>query len=153
MKIKPERSIENNMYTTVIKPTEFGTSDISSTEELEILKDTPQILKYSDIKFEDKFAVKDGLPEISTDPDAVTVTLKPINKEFAIDEDFEISFSVDAKNIPDSEVDGTVFTNKYTLAMAKVILFETKVINQIKKLLEEARSHVTSFEETTEQTL
>lgn len=153
MKIKPERTIENNIYTTVIKPTEFGTSDISSTEELEILKDTPQILKYSDIKFEDKFTVKDGLPEISTDLGAVTVTLKPINKEFAINEDFEISFSVDAKNIPDSEVDGTVFTNKYTLAMAKVILFETKVIDQIKKLLEEARSHVTSFEETVEQTL
>lgn len=153
MKIKPERSIENDVYSTVIKPIEFGTSDITSVEELEILKDTPQTLKYSDIKFEDKFTVKDGLPEISSDPDAVTVTLKPVNKEFTLDEDFEFSCSVDAKNIPDSEVDGTVFTNKYSLAMAKVILFETKVIEQIKKLLEDARSHVTTFEITQEQTL
>lgn len=37
--------------------------------------------------------------------------------------------------------------------MAKVILYETKVIAQIKKLLDVARSHVTTFEQTVEQTL
>ena len=43
MKILPERSIENDIYTTVIKPTEFGTATVTADAEIEMLKDTPQI--------------------------------------------------------------------------------------------------------------
>ena len=70
-----------------------------------------------------------------------------------LDENFEVSISIDAKKILDSELDGTVFTDKHVLAQAKVILFETKVIARVKELLEIARSHVNSFEETIEHTL
>ena len=75
------------------------------------------------------------------------------NKEFTLDENFEVSLSVDANKIVDAELDGTVFIDKHDLAMAKVILYETKVIAQVKKLLDVARSHVTTFEQTVEQTL
>lgn len=153
MKILPLRSIENNVYTVVIKPSSFGTETATADEELEMLKDTPQYLKYSDIEFKEKFKVEKKLPVISTDPDAVEVTLELTNKEFLINENMEISLSIDANKIADSEVDGTVFTCKHELAMAKVILFETKVIKKIKELLDVARSHVTAFEETDEQTL
>lgn len=153
MQILPDRNIENDVYSTVIKPTEFGTETVTSSDEIEMLKDTPQILRYADIDFKDKFIITNKIPTISSDPNAVEVYLKLNNKEFIIDENFEVSLSIDANKIIDAELDGTIFTNKHDLAMAKVILFETKVIAQIKKLLEEARSHVTSFEETVEQTL
>lgn len=153
MKILPIRSIENDTYTTVIKPSEFGTASVTAENELAMLADTPQMLRYADIEFKDKFIVSDGLPVVSTEANAVEVNLDLNNKEFMLDENFEVSLSIDAKKILDSELDGTVFTDKHVLAQAKTILFETKVIARIKELLEIARSHVNSFEETIEQTL
>ncbi len=153
MKILPLRSIESDTYTTVIKPSEWGTASVTAESELEMLADTPQLLRYADIDFKDKFVITNGIPQISTDESAVEVTLDLNNKEFILDENFEVSLSVDAKKILDAELDGAVFTDKHQLAQAKTILFETKVISRIKKLLEIARSHVNSFEETVEQTL
>ncbi len=153
MKILPLRSIENDTYTTVIKPSEWGTASVTAESELAMLADTPQLLRYADIDFKDKFVVTNGIPQISTDEGAVEVTLDLNNKEFILDENFEVSLSVDAKKILDAELDGTVFTDKHQLAQAKTILLETKVISRIKELLEIARSHVNSFEETVEQTL
>lgn len=153
MKILPLRSIENDTYTTVIKPSEWGTATVTAENELSMLADTPQILRYADVEFKDKFVITNGIPTISTDPSAVEVTLDLNNKEFLLDENFEVSLSVDAKKILDTELDGTVFTNKHELAQAKTILFETKIISRIKELLDIARSHVNAFEETVEQTL
>lgn len=153
MKILPVRSIENDTYTTVVKPSEWGTASVTAENELEMLADTPQLLRYADIDFKDKFIVSDGLPVVSTEANAVEVNLDLNNKEFILDENFEVSISIDAKKILDSELDGTIFIDKHVLAQAKVILFETKVIARVKELLEIARSHINSFEETIEQTL
>lgn len=153
MKILPLRSIENDTYTTVIKPSEWGTATVTAENELAMLADTPQILRYADVEFKDKFVITNGIPTISTDLSAVEVTLDLNNKEFLLDENFEVSLSVDAKKILDAELDGTVFTDKHKLAQAKTILFETKIISRIKELLDIARSHVNTFEETVEQTL
>lgn len=153
MKILPIRSIESDTYTTVIKPSEWGTASVTAENELAMLEDTPQLLRYADIEFKDKFIVSDGLPVVSTEANAVEVNLDLNNKEFMLDENFEVSISIDAKKILDSELDGTIFADKHVLAQAKTILFETKVIARIKELLEIARSHVNSFEETIEQTL
>lgn len=153
MKILPERTIENDTYTTVIRPSEWGTASVTAENELAMLADTPQMLRYADIEFKDTFIITNGIPVISTDPTAVEVTLDLNNKEFLLDADFEVLLSVDAKKIIDSELDGIIFTDKHELAQAKTILFETKVISRIKELLDIARSHVNSFEETVEQTL
>lgn len=153
MKILPIRSIENDTYTTVIKPSEWGTASVTAESELAMLEDTPQLLRYADIEFKEKFIASDGLPVVSSEEDAIEVSLDLNNKEFMLDENFEVSISIDAKKILDSELDSTVFTDKHVLAQAKVILFETKVIARIKELLGIARSHVNNFEETIEQTL
>lgn len=153
MKILPERGISKDTYSTLLKPSEWGTASVTAENELAMLEDTPQLLRFADIEFKDKFIVSDGLPVLSTESNAVEVTLDLNNKEFVLDENFKVSISIDAKKILDSELDGTVFTDKHVLAQAKVILFETKVIARVKELLEIARSHVNSFEETIEQTL
>lgn len=153
MKILPERSIENDVYTTIIKPSEWGTADKTEQQELDMLADTPQILRYADIDFKDNFIISNGNPVIDADDDSVEVKLDLNNKEYLLDENFEVSISVDAKKILDSELDDMVFTDKHLLAQAKVILFETKIINRVKELLEIARAHVNSFEETVEVSL
>lgn len=153
MKILPQRSIEKDVYSVNIKPLEWGTATVTAEEELEMLKDTPQTLKYSDIDFTEKFKVVDGLPVVSSDEDAVEVTLELNNKKFVLDENFEVSISVDANKISAEEIDDTVLTDKYLVAQAKVIAYETKVLAQIKKLLDEARAHVNTFEDTVEVNL
>lgn len=153
MKILPERSIENDIYTTVIRPLEWGTATVTAESELEMLADTPQTLRYADIEFKEKFKVVDGLPVVSADEDAVEVSLDLNNKEFLLNENFEVSLSVDANKVISSEIDDTVLTDKYLVAQAKIITYETKVLTRIKTLLDEARAHVNTFEETTEVNL
>ena len=156
MKILPERNIENDVYTTVIRPLIFGTETMTSQEEIEMLKNTPKTLAYADINFTGKFKVIDGLPVMSEDTDAVKVSLNLNNKEYIIDENLELSLSIDANDINKvslAEIDSVVLTDKYLVAQAKIILYETKVLARIKELLDEARSHMNTFEDTVEVNL
>lgn len=76
----------------------MGTASVTAESELAMLEDTPQLLRYADIEFKDKFVVSDnGLPVASTETNAVEVSLDLNNKEFILDENFEVSLSIDAK--------------------------------------------------------
>ena len=152
MKILPERTIENNAYKTVIKPSEMGDSIRTAQQEIDLLADFPQILRYSDIEFKGNFIVTDGIPVLSDDPSAVEVVLDLNNKEYTIGQDMEISLEVSAEKVGSAEIND-VLTDALMVAQAKVILFETRVMAKIKELLDIARSHVNTFEETVEQTL
>lgn len=152
MKILPVRTIENNAYKTVIKPSEMGDSIRTAQQEIDLLADFPQILRYSDIEFKGNFIVTDGIPVLSDDPSAVEVVLDLNNKEYTIGQDMEISLEVSAEKIGSAEIND-VLTDALMVAQAKVILFETRVMAKIKELLDIARSHVNTFEETVEQTL
>lgn len=154
MKIKPIRSIENNTYKTVIVPSEFGTTTITSHDEIEMLKDFPQFLRYADINFAAKFKVVDGLPVISTETDAVEIKINNLtNREFQIAENLSIEYSISSDKITASEIDGTVFTTALQVAQAKAILFEVSVMAKIKELMDKARANVNDFETVTEQIL
>lgn len=152
MKILPVRNIENNTFKTVIKPSEMGDSIRTAQQEIDLLADFPQVLRYSDIEFKGKFVVTDGIPSISDEANAVEVTLDLNNREFTLGEDMEISLEVNADKIASSEVN-EVLTDTLLVAQAKVILFENRVMAKIKELLDTARSHINTFEETVEQTL
>lgn len=153
MKVLPERSIENDVYSVKIKPTEWGTATVTAEEELEMLKDTPQVLRYADIDFTEKFKVVDNLPVVSADEDAVSVSLDLNNKEFSLDENFEVSINIDANKVAAAEIDEEVLKDKYLVAQAKAITYETKVLSRIKVLLDEARAHINKFEDTVEVNL
>lgn len=154
MKILPERSILDNKYKTVIRPSEMGDSIRTAQQEIDMLADTPQILKYSDIEFKGKFIVSNGNPIISESENSIEVTIDNINnKEFVINENLEITLEIDATKVPDGLLDTNILTTKQLYAQAQIILFETKVKNRIKELLEIARSNVNDFEVVTEETL
>lgn len=152
MKILPVRSIENNIFKTIIKPSEMGDSIRTAQQEIDLLKDFPQVLRYSDIDFKGKFIVTDGIPVLSDDASAVEVVLDLNNKEYVLGEEMVVSLEVNADRIASSEVND-VLTDTLLVAQAKVILFETRIMAKIKELLDTARSHVNTFEETVEQTL
>lgn len=152
MKILPIRTIENNAYKTVIKPSEMGDSIRTAQQEIDLLADFPQILRYSDIEFKGNFIVTDGTPVLSDDPSAAEVVLDLNNKEYTIGQDMEISLEVSAEKVGSAEIND-ILTDALMVAQAKVILFETRVMAKIKELLDIARSHVNTFEETVEQTL
>ena len=64
--------------------------------------------------------------------------------------------SIDANDINKvslAEIDSVVLTDKYLVAQAKVILYETKILARIKELLDEARKSVNTFENTLEVSL
>lgn len=154
MKILPERSILNNVYSTVIRPSEMGDSIRTAQQEIDMLADPPQVLRFSYIEFKGSFIVSNVNPILSEDESAVEVSIDNINnKEFVINEDLEISLEIDANKVMDSLLDKTVFTTKQLYAQAQIILFETKVKARIKELLEIARSNVNDFEVTAEETL
>lgn len=154
MKVIPIRDIENNEYKVTIKPDSFGTATVTEESEIAMLKDFPQILRYADIEFKSKFVVTDGIPTISTDASAVEVKIENLtNKEYLIDEDLKIEFSVNADKISTSDIDSVVLTDKFLAAQARVLLFENKVLAKIKELMEIARANVNSFENVTEQIL
>lgn len=152
MKILPVRSIENNTFKTLIKPSEMGDSIRTAQQEIDLLADFPQVLRYSDIEFKGKFVVTDGIPVLSDDASATEVTLDLNNKEYILGEDMEISLEVNADKITSSEVND-VLIDTLLVAQAKIILFENRVMAKIKELLDTARSHINTFEETVEQTL
>ena len=91
---------------------------------------------------------------LSSEQDVAAIDTNNINnKEFIINENLEISLEIDATKVADSLLDKTVLTTKQLYAQAQIILFETKVKNRIKELLEVARSNVNDFEVVTEETL
>lgn len=98
------------------------------------------MLRYADIEFKEYFKVVDGLPVVSSDEDAVEVSLDLNNKEFILDENFEVSLSVDANKVMATEIDEEVLTDKYLVAQAKVITYESKILAQIKKTTGRSKS-------------
>lgn len=153
MKIQPIHEIENNEFTTTLKVVEWGTSTATAEEELEMLIDFPQTLRYSDVTFEGKFIVSNGNPLLSEDEDAVNVTLSLNNKEYIIDKDFEVELKLNANKVPSTSLDTTVLTTPQFYTQAQIVLFDTKIKARIKALLDNARSNVNDFYVTTEETL
>ena len=58
MKILPERGISKDTYSTLLKPSEWGTASVTAENELAMLEDTPQLLRFADIEFKEKFLIQ-----------------------------------------------------------------------------------------------
>ncbi len=111
MKLNIKKSTENNIVTVDISVTELGTTSSIQDEERNLLADFPRSVKYSDINFVGnmKIDTASGDPVVTTDTingtNIVEVSLKDrINKEYPIQEDMNIIFSIDVTKIPDSEL-------------------------------------------------
>lgn len=159
MKLKINKSIENNIIAVDITVAELGTTTSVEVEERNLLHDFPRTIKYSDIVFKSnmKIDATTGDPVITSDPVDGTnveevVIDNLINREYDVNEDLAISMSFDVTKIPASTLN-SVFDTVEKLGKAYAELFAVKIQEEIGKKLTELRSLNTKFEGETEVVL
>lgn len=158
MKLKVNKTIENNIISVNITVDSLGTSTITSEEEAAILADFPRSVKFSDIDFKANVKLDDnGDPEVTKDvtddSTIVAVELKNIiNKEYPINQDMNISISFDVTKIATTETN-TLLDTVEKVGKAYATVFAAKVQAEIAKKLAEVRSLNTKFEGETEVVL
>lgn len=155
MKLNVVKTIEENIIKVDITVDELGTNSIDASEEKEQLHDFPKKIAYKDIEFKANMKLDDnGDPIVTVEsPDASTIAeveLELINKEFVVDENLNISLSIDVNKIPKSDL-GAPFDSVEKLGKARAQLFIVKVQAEIAKKLAEIRAlYSESFEGETE---
>ncbi len=159
MKLNVKKSIENNIVTVDISVSELGTSSSVQDEEKNLLADFPRSVRYSNVNFVGNMKIDSSTddPVVTTDAvdgtNVVEVSLKDIiDKEYPIQEDMNIIFSIDVTKIPTSELNDVMDTVE-KLGKAKAELFATRIQEEIGKKLAELRNLNTKFEGETEVVL
>lgn len=148
MELKQINTVEEDIVSTQIIVSSLGTGTISPQDELEMLHDQMVNLEYAKISFDDFVKVSAGGTPIivpSTDPDAEEVELKLINKVIPLDENFEVSLSIDVKKIPASAIT-TQLSTPLLVAQAQLIVFAAKIKDEVERLLIEIRAAENDFE-------
>lgn len=159
MKLKVNKKIEDNIVTVDIGVVELGTTSSVEDEERNLLHDFPRSVKYSAIDFTANMKIDGatGDPVVTSDvvddTTVVEVSLKDIiNKEYPINEELDITFSIDVTKIPESELNAVLDTVE-KMGKAKAELFAVKIQEEIGKKLTEVRNLNTKFEGETEVVL
>lgn len=153
MKFNEKIDTENNIVKYHL---EASYNDVMTDDEyleVETLHDYIRKIKFEDIDFTANVEIVDGKPVVTEDTESdVVVELslgKVAPKEYILDENLEIDFSVDAGRIADSELN-TVLATKALVSQAKIAVFQYKVKEAILAKLDEARNEDNSFERETE---
>lgn len=160
MKINQKNTIKENVVSTEITVDVLGTGELTQEKELELLHNFNKTIEYNKISFKSNMKITDNVPtitaEVISDSNADTIEEVKIddliNKQHLVDENLNISFSIDITKIPDSAL-GTVFNTKEILGQAKVSLFAAKIKDAISEKLIEIRSLSNTFEGESEYTL
>lgn len=153
MKFNEKIDTENNIVKYYLKA---SYNDVMTDEEyleVETLHDYIRKIKFDDIDFTANIEVVDGKPvvtkELASDT-VVEVSLgKVAPKEYILDENLNIEFSVDASRIADSELN-TVLNSKSLISQAKIAVFQYRVKEAVLNKLDEARKEDNSFERESE---
>ena len=152
MKFNEKISTEHNVvkYSLTASYNDELTDD--EAMEIETLHDYVRKIKFSDIDFTANVIMSNGRPVVTEDTTSdtvveVSITVAP--KEYVLDENLDIQFSIDSGRIADSEIN-EVLKTKALISQAKIAVFQSKIKAEILRLLNEARSEDNSFEQETE---
>lgn len=157
MKINQKDSILENIVSTDISVEVLGTSDLTEEQELELLHNFTRMIEFNKISFKGNMKIEDNKPvvtdeEINGESVVEIAIIDLINKQYPVDENLHITFSVDSTKIPDSELNN-VMNTKEKMAQAKVVLFAEKIREAISEKLAEIRDMSNKFECETSYTL
>lgn len=156
MNLKEKITIENNIVKYQIKA-QYN-EELTADEELEIetLHDYIRKIKFSDIDFTANVTVNNGTPIVTEDDineTTVEISLGKVpEKEYVLDENLNIVFSIDSGRVSDAEINN-VLNSKPLISQAKIAVFQSKIKEKIKELLTEARNEDNDFEKETETIL
>lgn len=153
MKFNEKTDTENNIVKYSLSA-EYN--DVMTDEEcleVETLHDYIRKIKFNDIDFTANVEIIDGKPSVTEEIVSDTVVEVALGKvpakEYILDENLNIEFSIDASRIADSELN-SVLTSKSLVSQAKIAVFQYKVKEAILKKLNEARKEDNSFEQESE---
>lgn len=155
MKLLRDVSIKDNVITYSLSADYNDPLTSEEEQEIETLHDYIRKVKLSDIDFAGDIDMSTGMPivaETATD-DTVEVTLGAVSpKEYVVDENLDIRFSLDVSRIHDAELTAKLNT-KVLLGQAKIAVFGAKVEAKVKEILEQMRSEDNDFEGSEETVL
>lgn len=155
MKLVRDISIKDNIITYSLRA-EYNDPPTSEEEqEIETLHDYIRKIKLSDIDFAANVDMSTGMPVVAntkTD-ETVEVALSNVSpKEYVVDENLDIRFSLDVSRIHDAELTEKLNT-KVLLGQAKIAVFGAAVEAAVKKILDQMRSENNDFEGSEETVL
>ena len=150
MYLKVENNIDNNVFATAITIDSYGTEQMSSDEEKELLKNFPSKLVYRELTFEKNIKIQGNVPviteDVADDTTIVKVTLPSLtNKEIAIEDGFLAEYKIDLGKIPKANVN-KVLTTVELIAQAYCLIYKTVICEAIEGILDTLRTKAPSFE-------
>lgn len=148
MKFLRDVTINDNIITYSLKADYNDPLTSEEEQEIETLHDYIRKVKLSEIDFVGNIDISTGMPivaETATD-DTVTVTLGNVSpKEYVVDENLNIRFSLDISRIHDAELTERLNT-KVLLGQAKIAVFGARVEAKVKGILDQMRTEDNDFE-------
>lgn len=148
MKLVNVVDIHNNIITCTIKAEYNNPLTSEEEQEIETLHDYVRKLKFTDIDFSADIDMSTGMPIVtaSSTPDTVKVTLPAVtNKEYVIDENLEIKFSLDVTRIAESELNDKI-TTAILMGQARAAIFVKRIEEKISEILTQMRDEDNDFE-------
>ncbi len=148
MKFLEKVSIENNIITYSLK---VGYNDPLTSEEeqeVETLHDYIRKIKLSDIDFTGAVDMSTGMPIVAetASDETIEVALGGVSpKEYVLDENLDVEFSLDVSRIHNAEL-GDKLNTKILLGQAKIAVFADKIKKKISEVLEQMRVEDNDFE-------
>lgn len=156
MNFETKHNVTNNVFTTEISFAGYGTDSMDEKHEQALFDDLGNpAINLGSIVFEGKFKVdgdKRVIPAADDAVDADTVKFIANAKRYELTNGFVVSKSFDVGDVAETEL-GKALTTPRLVAEAKAILFQEKVLDAIKKAVEEIKAQHTRFETDTVATL
>jgi len=156
MNFYEKTDIENNVVKYILKAKYNEELTDEESMEIESLHDYIHKIRFSEIDFTANISIESGTPTVTEEPESDTVVEVSLGKiapkEYILDENLNIQFSVDSGRIPDSEIND-VLPTKSLISQAKIAVFQSKIKEKILELLDNIRNEDNVFEKETETIL
>ena len=145
MKFTIARNVDKNKFESVLTFAEYGAIDIDEIEEKDLLDNYPQTISLKDIVFEGFYkVVYNEVVEDETELiDKVTLTV--LQRVVKLDDTFAVKYEVNTSQILADEL-GTELINETLVCQAKTLLFESKVLDEVKVKLDAVKLLGNDFE-------
>ncbi len=152
MKILDKVEIIDNIITCTLKAEYNDPPTIEEEQEIETLHDYIRKLKLSEIDFTANIDMSTGMPIVAADASESTIAVSLptiLPKEYIVDENLEIKFSLDVSRIPASDLTADLNT-QILMGQARAAVFAAKVKEKISEILTQMRTEDNGFEGETE---
>lgn len=156
MNFSEKIDIENNIVKYVIKARYNEELTDEEIMEIETLHDYVKRIKFSEIDFTSNITMDSGTPAVTDAEEGDTVVEVSLGKiapkEYVLDENLSIEFSIDAGRIADAELND-ILTTKPLVSQAKIAVFQAKLKEKLVEILGDIRKEDNDFEQETETIL